>query len=71
MCTFQLLDHFPGFPFIMLGLILLGVNGNKSMYEWKEQSFTWSIELNVDTGSTNGNGRDCTKLLDASSKKCM
>ena len=38
------------------------------MYEWKEQSFTWSIELNVDTGSTNGNGRDCTKLLDASSK---
>lgn len=33
-----------------------------------QKNKAWSLELNVDTGSTNGNGRDCTKLLDASSK---
>ena len=37
------------------------------MYEWKEQSFTWPTESNVDTGVTIGskNGRDCTELLNA------
>lgn len=37
------------------------------MYEWKEQSFTWPTESNVDTGVTigNKNGRDCTELLNA------